>query len=106
MTPNRLKAENKQFAGSSGVSSQNRSLGLLPAFRDSASGKIYRSCWADGRPAAVHCLDGLPDDVVEQRSTTTGKVLAVRATLESGFVDIKENTFYTRAEACRLMAEG
>jgi hypothetical protein len=94
-----LRQENEQYAGSGGVSRENRSLGLRPAFRDNASGKVYPSCFADGRPAPFHLLDGLPDALVMRRADS-GQVLEAKAGLVCGF--LLHDRFYTRDEAAAL----
>ena len=99
LTPRSLKTENRQFAGTRGVSQENRSTGFVPAFIDHRTGKVYLSRFANGRQAPVHLLDGLPDELVLQRSDS-GRVLAVRDTLESGFV--RNSRFYTRSQAAAV----
>jgi len=96
MTQLRLCAENRQFRGSGGVSQNNRALGFRPAFRDSATGHVYLSRFANGIPAPVHLLDGLPDDLVVQRSAE-GQIAAVKHTVIAGF--LYADHFYTRDQA-------
>jgi hypothetical protein len=91
-----LQRENLRHRASGGRSQENRCLGFRPAFRDGATGAIYPSCFADGRPAPCHLLDGLPDEVVLARNPG-GSVQAVKASLVSGFVLGRQ--FYTREEA-------
>jgi hypothetical protein len=91
-----LRQENERYAGSGGVSRENRSLGFRPAFRDDATGKVYPSCFADGRAAPFHLLDGLPDAVVIRRNDC-GRVLTAKPGLISGF--LLNDRFYTRDEA-------
>ncbi len=93
-----LRRENEHFSATAGISEYNHRFGFLPAFRDNASGKVYLSRFVDGRRAPVHVLDGLPKEVVTQR-TSTGAVQAIRDTLVSGF--LRAGRFYTRAEAER-----
>jgi hypothetical protein len=57
------------------------------------------SCFADGRPAPIHLLDGLPADWVTVRGAG-GRVLAVKASVVAGF--IRGGRFYTRAQAASL----
>jgi len=64
--------------------------GLRPAFKDNASGTIYRSTYEDGLPAPFHYIYGLPQEAQDSD------------TLESGFVD-QSGTFYTREEAISYM---
>ena len=62
-----LRRENRVFRGSGGVSAQNRYKGFAPAFLDLETGVVYRACFADGRPAPMHLLEGLPAEVVVDR---------------------------------------
>ena len=82
-TSNTLTQENHQYAGTGGISKNNRHLGFVPAFMDANTGNIYRSKLPDGRPAPVHMLCGLPQEILN--------------TVISGFL-LKE-TFYTREQA-------
>lgn len=77
-------------------------LGFRPAFLDFATQTIYPSQFADGRPAPVHRLDGLPDQVVVVRAPC-GWVIAVKATLIEGFE--RDGFFYTRSSAERAARE-
>lgn len=97
-----LRNENVAHLGTGGRSQENASLGFSPAFYDFATSKIYPSCFADGRLAPFHLLDGLPDEVVVARSPA-GHVTSAKATLMSGFV--RDGFFYTRAAAARAAAE-
>ncbi|MEZ5558956.1 MAG: hypothetical protein R3E86_10525 [Pseudomonadales bacterium] len=99
MTRHTLMRENRIFAGTTGVSQNNRRLRLVPAFRDEASGRIERACFEDGRPAPVHLLCGVPDEWVTERDAE-GHVIAVRDSVISGF--LREGVFYTREEAAAL----
>lgn len=96
-----LERENQVFHGTGGCSEENRGLGFLPAFMDAVTRMIYRSCFADGRPAPFHLLDGLPDEVVVERAPS-GRVAAIRGSLVAGF--IRDGRFYTREEAGRYLA--
>jgi hypothetical protein len=60
--------------------------------------EIYPSCFADGRPAPFHILDGLPEDVVIERSAR-GRVRSVKSSIISGFE--RGGFFYTRRAAAR-----
>jgi hypothetical protein len=98
----RLRDENEVHGGSGGCSQGNRHHGFRPAFLDFATQRVYDSCFADGRPAPFHLLDGLPDEVVLERSVM-GRVLSAKSTLISGFV--RHGFFYTRTAAARAIAE-
>ena len=102
LSPQRLEVENAEHAGSGGVSAGNRSLGFRPAFLDCATMSIYASCFADGRPAPFHLLDGLPEEIVLERSKS-GRVKRVVSSLISGFE--RGGFFYTRRAAARACEE-
>lgn len=97
-----LKLENRIFADTGGVSRANRDKGFISAFRDSANGRVYRSRFADGRPAPVHILDGLPNEVILSRDAS-GRITAVKPSVESGFE--QAGHFYTRGEVAQLMSK-
>lgn len=99
LTEQRLVQENDCFSNTAGVSGNNHSLVFLPAFRDGGTGDIYLSRFVDGRRAPVHLLEGLPDEVVIQR-TAAGDIRAIKSSVVSGFVH--KGRFYTRAEAARV----
>ena len=102
LTQELLREENVRHLGTGGRSEENAGLGFHPAFYDFATQKIYASRFADGRPAPCHLLDGLPDEVVVDRATS-GRVVAIKATVISGFV--RNGYFYTRTDAARAAAE-
>jgi len=95
-----LRRQTTELQGTGGTSADNRHCGFLPAFRDSVTGKVYPSRYADGRPACVHLLEGLPADLVMERDAE-GKVHAVKGSLEPGFT--REGYFYTREQAAALL---
>ena len=95
-----LASENRRFFGTGGRSEENASLGFLPAFRDQDNGAVYRSRFADGRPAPFHLLDGLPDELVVRGES--GRVTGARASLVSGFV--LGGRFFTREEAAACVS--
>lgn len=97
-TPETLVAQNDHYGNSPACSAGNRRLGFLPAFMDTATGAVYPSRFADGRPAPVHLLDGLPQHVVVARAAD-GRVRAAKPTILPGFV--RDWRFYTREEALR-----
>ena len=97
-----LLAHNQRFAGTAGVSAGNREQGFRPAFFDTDKGSVHLSRFADGRPAPMHVLDGLPGDLVVRRMQSR-RVVAVEPSLVSGF--IRENRFFTREQAAVYAAE-
>lgn len=98
----RLRTQNRRYRGRGGVSAENRGAGFQPAFLDRRTGFVYLSQFADGSPAAVHLLDGLPPELVVQR-TAAGRVAAVRDSVVAGFV--RDGPFLTRDEAMAELAE-
>jgi hypothetical protein len=98
----RLKLENLLYGGTGGRSEENRCLGFRPAFFDFATQRIFLSCYRNGLPATIHVLDGLPDDVVVDRSPS-GRVISTKATLIAGFV--RNGFFYTRRAAAKATQE-
>lgn len=91
-----LQYGNDMFAGSGGVSSGNRHIGFMPAFFDIETGRMELSCFADGKPAPMHLLDGLPEAWIVERDAF-GRVVAVKHTVVAGFA--RDGVFYTRAQA-------
>ena len=97
-----LQRENVEFRGTGGRSQENRSFGFRPAFIDRDTSTVYPACFADGRPAPFHILDGLPSEVVLTR-TETGRVASVKPTIVAGFM--LDGEFYTREAAARKANE-
>ncbi|MBL8480743.1 MAG: hypothetical protein JNJ60_00985, partial [Rhodocyclaceae bacterium] len=95
-----LIQENARYSGTGARSEENRAAGFRPAFCDLATGAVYASRFADGRPAPFHLLDGLPDELVLARSPS-GRVSSIKHSVVSGFV--LEQRFYTRDEAAAWM---
>ena len=91
-----LRRQNLAFRGTGGVSTGNRSQGFAPAFLDTDTGSIYLARFADGRPAPMHLLDGLPSELIVSRDAT-GRCQAVKRSLIAGFVQAGQ--FYTREQA-------
>ncbi len=85
-----------------GGCSEYRALGFSPAFLDFETFTLHASRFADGSLAPLLRLDGLPDEVVIDR-TASGRALAAKATLIPGFV--RSGYFYTRRAAARAALE-
>lgn len=77
---------------------EERVLGFEPAYLDTGTMAIYRSRHADGRLSRFHLLDGLPEEVVWNRSTA-GHVTVTKPTIVAGYV--RGGFFYTRAAVAR-----
>lgn len=96
-----LKAESAVFKDTGGVSANNGGCGFRPAFLDTDTHRVYLSRFGDGRPAPMHLLDGLPEDVVVARGAS-GRVAEVKSSVVAGFV--RDGRFYTREQAARAVA--
>ncbi len=90
-----LRQENRRYENTCAVSQNSGTLGFRPAFKDEGSGYIHISCFADGRPAPIHLLDGLPEQLVEARDSN-GHVVRVKASIVSGFE--LQGRFYSRED--------
>ena len=95
-----LRLENRTFEDTGGISQNNRDLGFRPAYRNIRTGQTVMSRYANGEPAPVHVLDGLPDEWVVARDPE-GSVSRVIATVVAGFVH--NGSFYSREAAARLL---
>lgn len=102
LSTERLHEENRVHERGGGRSEDNCELGFRPAFLDFETQTVYPSRFANGLPAPFHVLDGLPEEVVIDRAPS-GRVVAAKATLISGFV--RNGFFYTRTAAARAAAE-
>ena len=98
LTSKCLRKENLAYGGTGGVSAGNRTSGFIPAFRDTATGRVEPSRLADGHLAPMHLLVGLPAEWVVARAEDN-TVLAIKATVIAGFV--RAGVFYTRAQAAQ-----
>ncbi len=100
MTPETLRHENRFFRDTGGVSHNNGTEGFCSAFMDRATGCIYLSRFANGSPAPMHLLNGLPEELVSARDAA-GRVTAVKQTVVAGFLYAER--FYTRQQAARIL---
>ncbi|MFO1350818.1 MAG: hypothetical protein U1F68_09145 [Gammaproteobacteria bacterium] len=100
MTIKTLANQNRAFGGTGGVSCENRCLGFVPGFLDRETGTIYLSRKADGTPAPIHLMDGLPAELVIAR-TSSGQVASIKGTVIAGF--ILDGHFYTREQAAHIL---
>jgi hypothetical protein len=96
-----LECQNAAFAGTGGISPNNRQAGFLPAYQNTVTGEIVISRFADGSPAPVHVLEGLPADWVALRDAA-GAVVRVLDAIVAGF--LRDGAFYTREAAAQLVA--
>lgn len=98
-----LQSQNSEFAGTGGVSPNNQDLGFVPGYLDTRTGQTMVSRFADGRPAPIHVLDGLPDSCVAARDAS-GKVTHAASTVVAGF--LRNGEFFTRASAAKAKLRG
>jgi hypothetical protein len=96
LTKATLKKENQAFRGTAGVSENNRCARFRPAFHDLATARTVQARFADGRPAPMHLLDGLPREWVAEYDAA-GRVRAIKDSVIAGFV--RDGIFYTREQA-------
>ena len=95
-----LRDQNREFAGTTGVSAGNRSRDFIPAFQNTRNGDCVVSRFADGSAAPVHVLDGLPEKWVVSVDEN-GHVTAVDEAVVAGF--LHGGRFYTREEAIEAL---
>jgi hypothetical protein len=96
-----LKTQNRLFEGTMGISQNNHGAGFVPAYLDLHTGRAVESRFADGRPAPVHLLDGLPAAWVAERAPD-GRVVRARDGIVAGF--LRDGRFYTREQAARTVS--
>ena len=95
-----LQMQNAQFAGSGGISVNNRAAGFVPAYLNTATGEALASRFGDGRPAPVHVLDGLPESWVAGRDGD-GCVVRTSEGVVAGF--LRNGRFFTREAAAQAV---
>jgi len=100
MSSQRIRDENRKFAGTGGVSQNNRGYGFVPAFCDLQTGRAEVSRFASGLPAPVHLLCGLPSEWIVARDRS-GTVTAVKPSVVAGF--LRNGRFFTREEAAKAL---
>jgi len=96
MCEHTLRQQNLAFAGTNGISINNRNRRFVPAFRDEETGRVEIARFADGKPAPAHLIVGLPLEWAVAL-TRDGTILAVKASITAGFV--RDGEFYTREQA-------
>ena len=95
-----LQMQNARFAGSGGISVNNRAAGFVPAYLNTATGEALASRFGDGRPAPVHVLDGLPESWVAGRDGD-GCVARTSEGVIAGF--LRNGRFFTREAAAQAV---
>lgn len=99
LTRNRIRRENLAFAGTGGVSPENRCRRFAPAFRDEDTGHVELSRYANGALAPMHLIDGLPGEWICARDAK-GHPCALKPTVVAGFV--RDGEFFTREQAANV----
>ncbi len=102
VTQQSLRDENVLYASTCGVSQNNQSRGYKPAYLNTITGVYMISRFANGSPAPVHVLDGLPESWIEERDQD-GHVTKTCPGIVSGF--LRDGHFYTREEALMESAQ-
>lgn len=102
VTTDQLAREHRDYASTGGASDSNRGHRFRPAFLDEDTGIVYVSRDRAGKPTPYHCLDGLPQALVEAHDPH-GRVIAVKATVLAGFE--RDGVFFTRDEAAALVSQ-
>lgn len=92
----KLHLENRQFANTCGLSTNNASQAFVPAFRNEQTGEVALARFADGRVAPMHLIINLPEAWATARNAR-GQISAVLECVVAGFV--RKGQFFTRAEA-------
>lgn len=93
-----LARENRNFRATAATSENCQSSGFVPAFYDTLSGRSVISRYADGRPAPIHLLEGVPVEWVSEYDAE-GHVAALRPGVISGF--LRAGRFYTREQVAK-----
>lgn len=91
-----LEKENREYQHTGGVSRNNAHYAFVPAFQDESDQRVELSRFKDGRVAAFHTLDGLPEEWIIKRDRA-GRVVEIRSSIVSGFV--RHGRFFSRQEA-------
>ena len=94
-----LHRQNLAFAGTAGVSENNRKQGFIPAFLNKHTGQVEVARCREGGPASMHLISYLPAAWAE-RTDAEGRVLALKSGVIAGFV--QNGVFYTRDETAEL----
>ncbi len=101
VTQRSLRDENTRYSGTLGLSQNNGAYGFVPGYLHTIADVCVISCFADGRPAPIHLLDGLPESWIEERDIN-GHVTKTCPGIVSGF--LRDGRFYTREEALQAAA--
>ncbi len=93
LTSSALADQNETFSDTAGLSQNNSHAGFVPGYQDTQTGETHISRYANGKPAPIHLLEGLPDDWVARRDAE-GHVAETKSGIVAGF--IRDGEFFTR----------
>ena len=94
-----LQLENLAFAGTAGVSRNNRASGFTPAFLDKKTGVIEIARLENGQPSPTHIISWLPSSWASKLASD-GSVESLKPGVIAGFV--RDGVFYTREQTAEL----
>ncbi len=94
-----LRSENLAYAGTRGISQNNRSSDFRPAFLEKSTGRIEISKLKDGQEASIHMIGWLPKEWATSFDDH-GVVIKLKPDIVAGFE--QGGSFYTRDEAAEL----
>lgn len=97
-----LRLENRTYAGTYGVSQNNRSAGFKAAFCDQTNGRVELPRFENGSPAPMHIISWLPDEWAASRNGD-GTIKRLVPGIVAGFTH--NGTFYNREQAATLLAK-
>ena len=95
----RLEIENERYAATGGISQNNASKRFIPAFKNTQTGEVALSRYANGETAPFHLMEGLPETWLIKEAPKTD----LKACIISGFVRFGE--FFDRQEAADFMEQ-
>lgn len=99
MNNQQLQRENLAFAGTRGVSENNRASGFKPAFLEQSSGRVEVARFASGCAAPMHIINWLPREWAASQDQD-GTIESLVPGIISGF--LRDGVFYTREQAILL----
>lgn len=95
----RLEVENERYANTGGISQNNASMRFIPAFKNSLTGEVALSRYANGTTAPFHLMEGLPETWLIKKAKCTD----LKAYIISGFV--RFGKFFDRQEAADFLEQ-
>lgn len=99
MNKHTLHCENLAFAGTRGISQNNKGSKFHPAFLNKSTGCVELARLANGQPATMHLIGWLPCDW-GLTFNEDGSIESLKAEVVAGFE--LNGVFYTRDEMAEL----